>query len=50
MIRQEKKDARMVKPVVRPQNKISAEELRTRLKLKSTRKCLQDGRLPWFVI
>lgn len=33
---------------VRPENWIVVEELRTRLKLNSVRKCLQDGRLQWF--
>ena len=33
---------------VRLDDKISAEELRTRLKLKSMSKCVQDRRLEWF--
>lgn len=30
---------------IRPEDKISAEEFNTRLKLKSMRECLQDKRL-----
>ena len=50
VIRLERNVARMVRLIcnVRP-NTISAEELWTRLKLKSMRKCLQSGRLQWFV-
>ena len=33
---------------IRPEDKISAEELKIRLKLKSIRECLQDKRLQWF--
>ena len=33
---------------VMPDYRIAAEELRTRLKLKNLKKCLQDGRLQWF--
>lgn len=33
---------------VRPDDRISAEELGTRLKLNSMKKCLQDKRLQWF--
>ena len=33
---------------VMPDDRIAAEELRTRLKLKSLKNCLQDGRLQWF--
>ena len=33
---------------VRPEDRISAEELRTRVKLKSMRECLQGRRLQWF--
>ena len=35
-------------PSVKSEDRISTEELRTRLKLKSMRKCLQDRRLQWF--
>ena len=51
MIRLDRNDARMVRWMckVRPENRISAEELRTRLKLKSMSKCLQDRRLQWLV-
>ena len=35
-------------PNVKSEDRISTEELRTRLKLKSMRKCLQDRRLQWF--
>ena len=31
-----------------PEDRISAGELRPRLKLKSIRQCLQDRRLEWF--
>ena len=31
-----------------PEDRISEEELRTRLKLKSRWECLQDRRLQWF--
>ena len=34
--------------MIRPEDRISAEELRTRLKLKSMRECLQNRRLQWF--
>ena len=34
--------------IVRPADRISAEELRTRLKLKSMRRYLQDTTLNWF--
>ena len=46
-IRLERHDARMVTSMrnFRPEDRISAEELRTRLKLKSTREGLQDRRL-----
>ena len=46
----ERNDARMARRMcdVRPDDRISAEELRTRLKLKNTRECLQDRRLHWF--
>ena len=45
-----KNDARIVRRVcnVRPEDWISTEELRTRLKLKITRECVQDRRLQWF--
>ena len=45
-----KNDARMVKWTsnVRSTDKSSEEELRTRLKLNSTKKCLQDRGLQWF--
>ena len=33
---------------VRPEDNVSVEKLRTRLKLKSMRECLQDGRLQWL--
>lgn len=33
---------------VRLEHKMYAEELRTRLKLKTMRQCLQDRRLQWF--
>ena len=33
---------------VMPEDKISAEELRARLALKSLKECLQDRRLQWF--
>ena len=50
VIRLERNVARMVRLIcnVRP-NTISAEELWTRLKLKSMRECLQSGRLQWSV-
>ena len=46
-IRLERHDARMVTSMCnfRPEDRISAEELGTRLKLKSTREGLQDRRL-----
>ena len=46
-IRLERHDARMVISMCnfRPEDRISAEELRTSLKLKSTREGLQDRRL-----
>ena len=49
LIRLEKNDARIVRWVcnVRSEDSISAEELRTRLKLKSTRECFQNRRLQW---
>ena len=34
---------------VKSEDEISAEELRTRMKLKSMKECLQDRRLQWFV-
>ena len=45
--RLERNDARMVRWIckVRPDDRISAIELRIRLKLKSIRKCLLDKRL-----
>ena len=45
-----KNDARIVRRVckVRPENWISTEEVRARLKLKSMRACVQDRRLQWF--
>ena len=33
---------------VRPEDKISAVELRSKLKLNSIQECLQDRRLQWF--
>ena len=33
---------------IRPEDRISAEELRTRLKMKSMRECLQNKILQWF--
>ena len=46
-IRLERHDPRMVTSLCnfRPEDRISVEELRTRLKLKSTRESLQDRRL-----
>ena len=50
MIRLERNDARTVRWLcnVLSEDRISAEELRTRLKLKSMRECLQDRRLQWL--
>ena len=47
VIRVEKNDTRMVRWVynVRPKDRISAEELRTRLKLNAMKECLQNNRL-----
>ena len=49
-VRLERNDARMVKWIcnIRPEDKISAEELKTRIKLKSMRECLQDKRPKWL--
>ena len=46
----DRNDARMVRWMcnVRPEDRISAEELRTRLKLMGTKECLEDRRLHWF--
>ena len=51
VIRLESNDARIVRWIynVKPEYRISAEELRSRPKLRSMRECLQDKRLPWFV-
>ena len=48
--RLQKNDARMVRWVcnIRAEDKVSAEELRTRLTLKSTKECLPDRGLQWF--
>ena len=50
MIRLERSDARIVKWMfsVRPEDRISAKELKTRLKLNDMMKCMQDGILQWF--
>ena len=50
MIKLESNNARMVRriSIFRPANRISAEEFRTRLKLKSMRECLQGRRVKWF--
>ena len=50
-IRQKRNNVRMVSLMckVGSEDRISAEELRTRPKLTSTRECLQDRRLRWFV-
>ena len=50
VIRLERNDARIVRLTcnVRPEDSISAGELKTRLKSKSVRKCLQDRRLQWY--
>ena len=50
VIRLERDDVRMVRWMCsdRLEYKISAEELRTRLKLKSMKECSQDTRLEWF--
>ena len=50
MIRLVRNDATMVKWIrnVRSTDKSSAEELRTRLKLNSTKQCLQDRGLQWL--
>ena len=47
--RLKRNDARMVRWTnnIRPES-ISADELRTRLKLKNVRECLLDRRLQWF--
>ena len=52
MIRLERNDARMVLRIcnVRPEERISAEELRISMKLNSMREYLQDRRLQWFTI
>ena len=51
VIRIDRNGARMVRWMcnVKSEDKISAEELRTRMKLKSMKECLQDRRLQWFV-
>ena len=51
VIRLERNDATMIRWLcnVRPEDRIYAEELETRLILKSMRECLQDRRLQWFV-
>ena len=48
--RLERNDVKMVRWMckVMAEDKIFAEELRTRLKLKSRREFLQDGRVQWF--
>ena len=47
--RQERHDAEMVRWMyVTAEDKISTEDLKTRLKLKSRGECLQDTRLQWF--
>ena len=50
VIRLERNNARMVRYMcnIRPEDRIFAEELRTRLKLKSMRKYLQDRKLHCF--
>ena len=50
MIRLERSDARIVRWMfkIRPEDTISAEELRNRLKLKSMRECLKYRRMEWF--
>ena len=50
MIRLEKNGARMVRWMcnIRPEEKLSAEELKTEFKLNSMRDCLLDRRLQWF--
>ena len=49
-IKLEKTDVRMTRWMcnVKSEDKISAEELRTRLKLNMMRECLPDKRLPWL--
>ena len=44
---QTREDTRMVRWMcnISPEDRISAEELKTRLKLKTMRECLQDRRL-----
>ena len=51
LIRLEKNDTWMVRWMcnVRSEKKISAEELKTRLKLKSIKKCLEDRTLQWKI-
>ena len=50
VVRLARNDARMVRWMckVRPEDRIYAEELRARLKLKGVRECLQNRRLQWF--
>ena len=50
MIRLERNDTRMVgrMSIMRSENRISAENLRSRLKLSSVRECFQEKRLQWF--
>ena len=49
VIRLERNDARIVRWMfrIRPEDKTSAEELRTRLKLKSMGECLHDRKMEW---
>ena len=46
----ERNGARMIRWMcnVRPEDNISTEELKTRLKLNSMKECLLDRRLEWF--
>ena len=50
MIRLERNDARMSRWMfnIRPEDRISAEEFSTTLKLKRMRECFQERRLQWF--
>ena len=52
VIRLERNDSRMARWIctVRPQQRISTEELRARLKLNSLRECLQNRRLQLFIL
>ena len=49
-IRLQRNDARMARWMcnIRPENRIVAEGIRTRLELKNMKECLQDRKLQWF--